>query len=323
MIQQQIESFTRSLTNLASEYSDPSIVLQHIPVLKNNLMFQQNPEYIFYGVGGVFAALFALKKLKQRRKAAVKDVGLVMPTPYVGEADNAHTNETAPASFEKSALLDQESEFTSMIPDPVVTPDVQQQNEAPEQPAQPATRTPAQQLQDVSAISFNSRPALTPDEARTRVLVQSVLNEFGAGYMIMARTALSAILQPSADAVGAERAHGLRAIQDKFVDFGVFDRTGRCLLALDVSSALQEKAGIGQDKAIVQQAIAKANIPLAVISMQDTPADIHTKIAPHLSATARVPQNASLDTPRVPRAERPKRPVRPVRPAHAAAIAAE
>lgn len=320
MIQQQIESFTRSLTNLASEYSDPSIVLQHIPVLKNNLMFQQNPEYIFYGVSGIVVALFALKKLKQRRKAAVKNVGLFMPTPYVGEADHAHTNETAPASFEQSPLLDQASEFTSMIPDPVVTPDVQQQNEASEQPA---TRTPAQQLQDVSAISFSSRPALTPDEARTRVLVQSVLNEFGAGYMIMARTALSALLQPSADAVGAERAHGLRAIQDKFVDFGVFDRTGRCLLALDVSSALPEKAGIGQDKAIEQQAIAKANIPLAVISMQDTPSDIRKKIAPHLSATARVPQNASLDTPRVPRAERPKRPVRPVRPARAAAIAAE
>lgn len=310
MIQQQIESFTRSLTHLASEYSDPSIVLQHIPVLKNNLMFQQNPEYIFYGTGGIVAILFALKKLNKRRKAKIKDVALVMPTPYVGDADHAHTDETAPASFEKDDLLDRVDEMSAMIPDPI---------RKTEAPAPLATRTPAEQLEDVSAISFSARPALTPDEARTRVLVQSVLNEFGAGYMIMARTALSALLQPSAEVVGAQRAQGLREIQDKYVDFSVFDRTGRCLVALDVSNDKQSK----ESKKIVQQAIAKANIPLAMLSTSDTPADIRVKIAPHLSATARVPQNATPKKKRAPQAERPQRPVRTIRPAHAAAIAAE
>ena len=316
MIQQQIESFTRSLTHLASEYSDPSIVLQHIPVLKNNLMFQQNPEFLFYGLGGVVALLFVLKKLAKRRKSKIKDVSMVMPTPYVGEADHANTDETAPASFEKDDLLDRVNEISAMIPDPLEEP---QETERAAQ--QPTTRTPAEQLADVSAISFSARPALTPDEARTRVLLQSVINEFGAGYMIMARTSLAALLQPGAEAVGVERAMGLRAIQDKYIDFGVFDRTGRCLLALDVSTISAATPVATQDKAVVQQAIARASIPLAILSTADTPADIRSKIGPHLSATARVVQNTSPK--RQARPERPQRPVRPVRPAHAAAIAAE
>ena len=88
----------------------------------------------------------------------------------------------------------------------------------------------------MSAISFTARAALTPDEARMRVLVQSSVNEFGGGYMIMARTSLGALLQPGREAVSPERAYALSAIQDKYVDFGVFDRTGRCLVALGVSS---------------------------------------------------------------------------------------
>ena len=183
MIQQQIENFTRSLQDIATEYSDPSVILQHIPVLKDQLVLQQNPEFILYGLGGIVALFIVKKRIFKWRKNRVKDVAMVIPQPYEGEADHPMTSETAPASFDKDEML--QSDIAREIPEP--TPLVI---------AEPATRTPTQQLEDVSAISFKARAALTPDEARMRVLGQAVLNEFGAGYMIMARTALSALLVP-------------------------------------------------------------------------------------------------------------------------------
>ena len=65
----------------------------------------------------------------------------------------------------------------------------------------------------MSAISFETRPALTPDEAHMRVLVQARVNEFGGGFMIMALTLLGALLKPGREAAGSERTHALSAIQ--------------------------------------------------------------------------------------------------------------
>ena len=67
----------------------------------------------------------------------------------------------------------------------------------------PVVRRAAQQLEDVSAISFEARAALTPDEARMRVLVQASVNEFGVGFMIMALTPLDALLKLGREAAGS------------------------------------------------------------------------------------------------------------------------
>ncbi len=312
MIQQQIESFSRSLKHLATQYSDPSIVLQHIPVLKNNLMFQQNPEYILYGLGGLIFSFFALKRWKKNRAARTKNIGLVMPQPYLGDADHAQTHETSPASFD-TETADEDALETSVIPETVSQVRVQT-----------AARTPAEQLEDVSAITFSARSALTPDEARLRVVAQASVNEFGAGYMIMARTSLAALLMPGHEAVGPERAQALSAIQDKYVDFGIFDRTGRCLVALEVASNDPVIGNKSLEKAVVKQALGQAGIPMIAIAIGDTPTLLQTKLAPYLKATARVQTstisvNPTREEPkRAPHSGRPVRPVRPVRAAIAA-----
>ena len=302
MIDQQIEIFTRSLTHLATQYSDPSIILQHIPVLKDNLMFQQNPEYIFYGAGAIVAALFMLRMLKKRRKKMEKNIAMVMPQPYLGDADHTNTDETAPASFEKDSF-GENADLPAL---------------APQTGLATQERSGAQQLEDVSAVRFAAQAALSPNEARARVMVQAALSEFGAGYMIMARTALTAILHPADDAFGIERAQGIRAIEDKYLDFGVFDRAGRCLVAIEVNGDTAPIGSKAIEKSIVRTAMTQANIPVATLHASDRPIDIHAKLAPYLKATT---QTASLPAPsQVKRIARPGRPTRPVRPV---AIAAE
>ena len=307
---QQIESFSSSLQNLASEYSDPAVIMQHIPVLKDNLMLQQNPEYLFYWLGGVVFVLFALKRLKKRRSARIKSVAMVMPQPYLGETNAPNTSEIAPSR------LAVESPPTSSV-------NVSEISESTPQLAQTAVLSAAQQLEDVSAISFTARAALTPDEARMRVLVQSSVNEFGGGYMIMARTSLGALLQPGREAVGIERAYALSAIQDKYIDFGVFDRTGRCLVALDVSGtdpALGKKA---QEKAIVEQVLNQAGVHVITLSTSDAPTDIQAKIVPYLKATARPNGSPVKAVPSVKTTRKATRPGRPARPVNTTEIAAE
>ena len=307
---QQIESFSSSVQNLAFEYPDPAVIMQHIPVLKDNPMLQQNPEYLFYGLGGVVFVLFALKRLKKRRSARIKSFAMVMPQPYLGEINAPNTSEIA------LSRLAVESPPTSSV-------NVSEISESTPQSAQTAVRSAAQQLEDVSAISFTARAALAPDEARMRVLVQSSVNEFGGGYMVMTRTSLGALLQPGREAVGPVRAYALSAIQDKYVDFGVFDRTGRCLVALGVSGtdpALEKKA---QEKAIVGQVLNQAGVHVITLSTSDAPKDIQAKIVPYLKATARANGSPVKAVPSVKTARKATRPGRPARPVNTTSIAAE
>jgi len=144
--------------------------------------------------------------------------------PDLGEADDHNPGEVAPLR-----LADESSEV------PIYSVNTSEiQGSRPQAPL-PVVRRAAQQLEDVSAISFEARAALTPDEARMRVLVQASVNEFGVGFMIMALTPLDALLKLGREAAGSERAHALSAIQNKYVYIGVFDCSGRCLLGRDVS----------------------------------------------------------------------------------------
>lgn len=139
--------------------------------------------------------------------------------------------------------------------------------------------------------------------------------------MTMARTSLSALLSPGIEAVGPARAHALAAIQDKYIDFGVFDRAGRCLIALDVAKNEPAIGTKALEKTIVHQALAQASLPLAMIALTDKPDDIRAKIAPFLQATARPQVKTATVTETPEKTRRPARPARPVRPV--AAIAAQ
>mgnify|MGYP000613288169 CR=1 FL=1 len=312
MIDQEIANFTRTLTHLATQYADPSIILQQVPVLKNNLMLQQNPEYLAYGIGALFVGLFALRTLKKRRKRNEKNIAMVMPQPYLGDSDHSNTDETAPASFDTDNFGEAHnlaSELTVAESSGVTNSD----------------RSQSQQLEDVSAIRFASKSAFTPDEARARVMIQAALNEFGAGYMIMARTALGALIAPGSEAVGPERAHAIAAIADKYLDFAIFDRAGRCILALDVTNGEPAIGNKALERAVVHSALGQAGLPMANLRTSDTPADVRSKIAGYLKpiAQGQPPRRPSAVNPKSNKAPRPGRPTRPVRAAHAAAIAAE
>jgi len=49
-MKQQIENFLSSLQNLATDNSNPPVIMQLIPVLKDKLVLQQNQEYYFIGL---------------------------------------------------------------------------------------------------------------------------------------------------------------------------------------------------------------------------------------------------------------------------------
>jgi len=49
MIQHQIDVFVYNLKNLATEYSNPAILMDHVPVLRDN------PDMAYMGLGGPVA----------------------------------------------------------------------------------------------------------------------------------------------------------------------------------------------------------------------------------------------------------------------------
>lgn len=293
MIQDQIAVFTQSLKSLATEYSNPAIIMDHIPVLKNN------PEMAGYGIVGMLG-LFVLRKILKRSRKPAKPVSMVMPAPYVDPAQDLRA--MAPDLHSTVAVPDRAEQLetdVTCIPAPKT---------------EPQRRSAAQQIDDLRATSLVSRPAYSADEARMRAVIQAVLADLGAPHQVMARTALSALVTPAPDVSGAERAHACAAIADKYVDFGIFDRAGRLVLALDLR----------EPRPILRQALEQAGIPSANLEAGTSPRDVRDAIAPYLKLSLRskpAPTTAPHAQTTGARPARPIRSGRPLRPA--SAIAAE
>lgn len=322
----QIKAFTQSLQDIATEYSNPAVILDHIPIVKDHMDTLQpvldNPMPVL----GAGVGLFVLWRIvRKRRKKLVKPTSMVMPPPYKGAPEDmgavqhdgsrtqrrpARTAGTGEDAIEALAGMVKPSRTRAAAP-------------APEK------RTLDQQFSDISAVSLNARPALSPDEARMRVIVQATLTELGAPLLVMARTALSALIEPGPDAVGPERAHARAAIAGKSVDFALFDRAGRIIVALDVRNPGLASPMAQEEAQITRAVLAQAGIPVVSLDMSDGPAELAVQLAPLIGAHAERPaqhRDRSVRPERTEptvRTERPKRPVRPVRNLRPAAIPAE
>ncbi len=347
----QIAAFTKTLSSLATEYSNPMIILDHIPVLKDHIdkvdLLIENKEIAL----GSLVTLFVLWRLRKRaKKRNVKNVAMVMPKPY--KKDCSHLPEDHPMNAEHPNEA-AEANLRLRVPGTrkaaETTPDESADDRisriaaqiAPRVIPSPKRREARTEIDDLSVVAnvdVHARPILTADEARMRVIVQAALADRKAPLLLMARVALDIVLVPAQDATGPARAKALAALKGKHVPLALFDRTGKIVVALDVPKALPVGAA-AQDAQIVQQALAQAAVPVLSLLAGDGPAEVSAKLTPYLSgapmvhategtapkaplklaATQRVspiPQPVSSHS-------RPARPGRPGRPTRPAAIAAE
>lgn len=325
MIQHQIDVFVYHLKNLAADYSNPAIIMDHIPVVRDN------PQAGLYGAAGLIGAFTLRRILKKRAAANKKNVALVMPSPYagdntsLGDASNASPRSDLSDQFHND-LAGQHFDDLGASERPSHTSLRVAAASAEASLATGATevkRSPAQQLDDVSQVAFVSRAALSPDEARSRVIVQAALKDMGAPHTVMARTALDALVSPAVDASSTKRSNAAEAVLGKYIDFGIFDRTGRITLALKVNTGMPPAGIAALERAVVEQVLCQAGIPSVEISVQDTPSDIKHKIAPHLgtfdapaikSSAAQRRADHSAELKIQGRPGRPARPTRPERP---------
>jgi len=224
-MQDQIQSFATSLQSIAAEYSDPAVILKHVPIVQDHLdTIQPVLDNWQYALGGL-VALFVLRRILKKRKASkTTPTAMVMPPPYYGEdstlgdthplnADTKKAKDTAPEPAQASSL----DRLANMV-------SPRQPRSA--EPAAPQKRSAADMMTDIAAVSFQTRPALSADEARMRVIVQAALTEMRAPLIVMARTALSSLLEPGAEAVGPARANAIAALESKVLEFGLFDHIG-------------------------------------------------------------------------------------------------
>lgn len=345
-MQDRIALFTRSLQNIATEYSDPTVILQHMPVIKDHLdKIEPLIEYKEF-VLAALVGLFILRRVrKKRKKAAETKTAMVMPPPYYGEDSTLGDEHPLNADGNSGKLSLRKSKRTGKSQKPetasakssldALANMVSPRQTAAQSPAAPQKRSAEDQLQDVSSVSFLPRPALSADEARMRVIVQAAINEMKAPLMIMARTSLNALVEPGRELVGPERANALAAIDGKCIDFGLFDRAGRMVLALDIQQARTASSSAATDRAIVAAVLKGAGIAALTIHPEDGPSELAARIAPlvgahvgqqtsrtsHIDHTARTQPAGRNERPD--RHVRPPRPGRPARPPSGAAIAAE
>jgi hypothetical protein len=120
------------------------------------------------------------------------------------------------------------------------------------QPITPAANSlPVHQLDAISAVEFQTIPLLNREEARLLPLLEKFVSDHALGCRVMAQVSIPEIVKAvstSKDRSAQDRA--FRAINAKRIDFGIFDGSGRIVVAIEYQGT-----GHYQNRAVVRDAV--------------------------------------------------------------------
>ena len=282
MIQDKINAFTRDLTSLAAEYSDPvalsKIMSENVPFLAGNGKFAMM-TFI-----GLMVAWRILRGSKKSRKQKANKVAMVMPAPFAPELDEM------PGVYTAAPAAHQAAEVSAPV------------------------RDPADDLDAVLKANFQTKPIFNRDTQRTRATLDATLQALSPDHTAASNLALGTILIPDQTCSGETRSDALFAIADKYLPLGVLDASGQLVIAFQIEPQAARKSSEGLRNTVVNEALSSAGIPIISISSADNVSDLTAKLTPYIGVSLRrAPEQRRAPADAAP-ITRPGRPARPKRP---------
>jgi hypothetical protein len=143
---------------------------------------------------------------------------------------------------------------------------------------------PAQQLEAVHRSGFERTRLLNNEEARLLPILESATSALGQGHRVMAQTSLGEVIVPTG--TGPEDAvwkNAFAAINSKRLDFGVFDKGGYLVCAIEYQGSGHYQGRAFMRDAVKREALRKAGVPLIEaevgITADHLAAELNAKIA--------------------------------------------
>jgi hypothetical protein len=130
----------------------------------------------------------------------------------------------------------------------------------------PNITDPKEQLEAVSRVDFEKRKLLNREEVPVLRLLEQIAREAGAGFRVMAQTSLGEIIRPKpGSGTEQELQSAFRSINSKRIDFGIFDRFGRLVVAVEYQGSGHYHQTSFMRDAVKQEALRKAGVHFIAI----------------------------------------------------------
>lgn len=129
-------------------------------------------------------------------------------------------------------------------------------------PPPPDLADPKAQMEAIAVVAFDTVPLLNKEEARLLYTLEETVKSLGTGYRLMAQTSLGEIIQPvGTQGTSEERRRAYASINSKRIDFGVFNRYGRLVIAIEYQGSGHYQQHTFMRDAVKREAIRKAGVP--------------------------------------------------------------
>jgi hypothetical protein len=133
-------------------------------------------------------------------------------------------------------------------------------------PPTPNIADPKEQLAAVSRVDFERRRLLNREEVPVLRLLEQTAREANAGFRVMAQTSLGEIIRPKPNSGTEEELQlAFRSINSKRIDFGIFDRFGQLVVAVEYQGSGHYRETSFMRDAVKQEALRKAGVQVLAI----------------------------------------------------------
>lgn len=143
----------------------------------------------------------------------------------------------------------------------------------------PDVADPAQQMNLISRVDFETIPLLNREEYRVYSVLERTVGERRDGYRLMAQTSLGEIIRPKpVSGSRDDRDLAFRSINSKRLDFAIFDRSGRLAVAIEYQGSGHYHAKSFIRDAVKKEALRKAGVPLLEVPVRFHPEELADQV---------------------------------------------
>lgn len=128
-------------------------------------------------------------------------------------------------------------------------------------------------------VEFETQPLLNKEEVPLLWLLEDVVRSYNAGLRVMAQTSLGEIIRPKTrDGTAKQRDLAYRSINSKRLDFAVFSRSGRLILAVEYQGSGHYHRTSFMRDAVKKEALRKAGVPFITVNTEFDTSEITRRI---------------------------------------------
>lgn len=143
----------------------------------------------------------------------------------------------------------------------------------------PDIANPKEQLEAISFVDFETQPLLNREEVPILRLLEREAYGLNAGFRVMAQTSMGEILRPKVSgSTPVQRELAFRAINSKRLDFAIFNRFGKLVLAVEYQGSGHFHRTSFMRDAVKREALRKANVEFLAIYADYAALEISTKV---------------------------------------------